>query len=185
MELSKEQFRTRRCPNCYRAYERVKRRKIRANKSNQTRICPDCDVRHKSPGYCGERCSDCFRVVETNRKGEWRDRNREKDRARLRKWELKNKNQKSDQVIKSHRKRARFLKNLLVEEMGGKCVKCNYSKSLAALSFHHIDPSDKKKNVSQMLRSATIEDLRLEVGKCVLLCLNCHAEIHHDEIAES
>jgi len=181
MELSKEQTRTRRCPNCYRAYERAKRRKIRANKSNQIRICPDCDVRHKSPGYCGERCSDCFRVIESNRKGDWRDRNREKDRARRRRWELTNKKQKPVQIIASHRKRARFLKAKLVKEMGGQCSQCGYSKSLSALSFHHINPSTKNKNISQMLRYSPITELKEEVLKCVLLCLNCHTEHHQDD----
>jgi hypothetical protein len=65
-----------------------------------------------------------------------------------------------------------------VELMGGKCCKCGYKKNIAALEFHHLDPdkkdfdwgSGKKKGWKR-----TIEELK----KCVLVCSNCHREIHY------
>lgn len=65
-------------------------------------------------------------------------------------------------------------------ERGGSCEKCGYSKNLAALHFHHKDPSSKIAQVGQM-PVATMEQ---EADKCVLLCANCHAEEHHPEYSQ-
>ena len=80
--------------------------------------------------------------------------------------------------------RARRRKVLLVEELGGKCVRCDYDKSLAALSFHHRDPATKEYEIGTKLTSYGIERLRKEASKCDLLCSNCHMEIEHPIIEE-
>lgn len=58
----------------------------------------------------------------------------------------------------------------------GKCHRCGYNKCVAALEFHHIDPSKKDTIVSS--DSITIEKAIEESKKCVLLCSNCHKEFH-------
>lgn len=68
------------------------------------------------------------------------------------------------------------LKQRLVDYKGGQCVVCSYQKSLAALDFHHLDPSKKEIKIGQTRR--TFEKLKREVDKCILVCRNCHAEIH-------
>lgn len=60
---------------------------------------------------------------------------------------------------------------------GGKCVGCGYSRSLRSLSFHHVDPKLKKFQISSRSNS-TREKVEAEIKKCVLVCQNCHAEIH-------
>ena len=35
-------------------------------------------------------------------------------------------------------------KQILVDMLGGKCENCGYKKSLRALSFHHVNPPQKK-----------------------------------------
>jgi hypothetical protein len=73
-------------------------------------------------------------------------------------------------------RRRRRVKQTLVAEAGGRCQICHYSRCLAALEFHHLDPSAKAFAVSK--RGAhSIARLRTEVRKCVLLCSNCHAEV--------
>jgi transposase len=73
-------------------------------------------------------------------------------------------------------RRRRKVKQLLVEEAGGRCRLCGYDLCLAALEFHHLDPQAKEFAVSR--RGAhSIERLREEVRKCILLCSNCHAEV--------
>jgi len=73
-------------------------------------------------------------------------------------------------------RRRRKVKELLVEEFGGGCQLCGYRRSLSALEFHHVDPSTKAFNLAR--RGAhSIERLRAEARKCVLVCSNCHAEI--------
>jgi len=66
----------------------------------------------------------------------------------------------------------------MVNYKGGKCQFCGYSKYIGALDFHHIDPKTKKFSLSmdQMYRSW---ELTLkELDKCVIVCSNCHREIH-------
>lgn len=55
------------------------------------------------------------------------------------------------------------------------CVKCGESR-LYTIDFHHIDPSDKKYNISQITKN--MGQLSSELSKCVCLCRNCHAEFH-------
>ncbi|MFA5048273.1 MAG: HNH endonuclease [Patescibacteria group bacterium] len=64
-----------------------------------------------------------------------------------------------------------------IEYKGGKCIICGYSKSIFALGFHHINPLEKNFQISGHHDMAW-NKLKLELDKCVLLCLNCHAEIH-------
>ena len=74
--------------------------------------------------------------------------------------------------------RRREIKQSLVDYKGGKCEKCGYNKSLKALQFHHLNPKDKKFAISENLRSLNAKDLQKELDKCILVCANCHAEIH-------
>jgi len=67
----------------------------------------------------------------------------------------------------------------LKKEFGGKCSVCSYDKCMDALQFHHVDPSQKEFSLGQK-RGYTIEKLRTELKKCILVCSNCHIEIHHE-----
>lgn len=74
-------------------------------------------------------------------------------------------------------------KRLAVEYKGSKCICCGYSKCLKALEFHHVDPRKKDFNISQSMSwrkytSKSEEELKIELDKCVLVCSNCHREIH-------
>ena len=68
------------------------------------------------------------------------------------------------------------LKNKLVKQLGGECLVCGYKKCVAALHFHHLNPFEKKFNISDKTRID--KELREELKKCVILCGNCHAEYH-------
>lgn len=46
------------------------------------------------------------------------------------------------------------------------------------LDFHHLDPSTKTTEVAK-LESSSYERIQNEINKCVVLCRNCHAEVHH------
>ena len=71
----------------------------------------------------------------------------------------------------------RNVKQRAVEYKGGKCLLCGYSRSPWALVFHHVDPSQKDFSISS--RSVSWDRVKNELDKCVLLCQNCHAEVHH------
>jgi hypothetical protein len=75
-------------------------------------------------------------------------------------------------------KRRRKLKQTLVEYKGGKCEKCGYDKCVAALDFHHLDINEKQFNISKKGLTLSVEKMKKEVDKCILLCANCHRETH-------
>jgi hypothetical protein len=60
---------------------------------------------------------------------------------------------------------------------GGSCRGCGYCRSLRALSFHHTDPTKKDFALSDRYLGKT-DLVAAELKKCVLVCSNCHAEIH-------
>lgn len=86
---------------------------------------------------------------------------------------------RSESVMR-HRRR---LKELLVEEAGGKCILCGYQGPSRALEFHHIDRADKGFALSQKGVTLSVQALRAEARKCVLLCSNCHAEVEDGVVA--
>ncbi|HEX6459839.1 MAG TPA: hypothetical protein VF032_13035 [Thermoleophilaceae bacterium] len=74
-------------------------------------------------------------------------------------------------------KRRRALRARIVSEAGGCCVGCGYNAYLGALQFHHLDPGDKHFALSGRGLTRSLDRLREEAKKCVLLCANCHAEV--------
>lgn len=79
----------------------------------------------------------------------------------------------TENVIKFRQRR----KSNLIRMFGGKCCLCGYQKSNAALEFHHINPADKKYGLSSGNCHRIEEDIA-EAKKCILVCANCHREIH-------
>jgi hypothetical protein len=74
----------------------------------------------------------------------------------------------------------RRVKIRLIEYKGGKCEKCGYNKKIpATYDFHHKDASQKDFGIATKGHCRNIESLKQEVDKCLLVCRNCHAEIHH------
>ena len=69
-------------------------------------------------------------------------------------------------------------KKLLVEYKGGECERCGYKKCIDALDFHHRDPSEKDFTIAG--KSWSFERLKKEADKCILVCSNCHREIHFE-----
>lgn len=67
----------------------------------------------------------------------------------------------------------------LVRMFGGKCSRCGYSKSNAALQFHHTEPKNKSFSIGSKQQSYSLERLIEEAKKCILLCANCHAEVEY------
>ena len=54
---------------------------------------------------------------------------------------------------------------------------------LRSLEFHHLDPESKLFDISNGItytRKVWLEQLLLEVDKCQLLCISCHAKLHHE-----
>lgn len=68
-------------------------------------------------------------------------------------------------------------KNRAIQYKGGKCSQCGYDKCINALEFHHLNPEEKEFNISNKFNMAW-EAIQIELDKCILLCSNCHKEMH-------
>lgn len=76
--------------------------------------------------------------------------------------------------------RKKILKKRAIEYKGGKCQKCGYNACENALTFHHLEPEKKSFGIAQKYNIGW-EKLKKELDKCILLCANCHAELHARE----
>lgn len=83
-------------------------------------------------------------------------------------------------VVQSVQKRRNNLKKMAVEYKGGNCEKCGYNKSLSALEFHHKNPKEKDFGISKKGITRSWEKTKIELDKCLLLCSNCHREVHEE-----
>lgn len=74
----------------------------------------------------------------------------------------------------------RNVKQQCVDYKGGQCELCGYSTCIAAIDFHHKDPSKKDFNVS--CRKSLTKKVKEELDKCQILCSNCHRELHYKQV---
>ena len=80
--------------------------------------------------------------------------------------------------VEAVQRRREKLKLLAVEYKGRECEVCGYKKCVNALEFHHIDPNEKEFGVGENGYTRSIEAIKKELDKCILVCSNCHREIH-------
>jgi hypothetical protein len=70
-------------------------------------------------------------------------------------------------------------KQKMITSFGGKCGICGYNKCNDSLQFHHLDPSIKEFSYGSITANPKQwEKIVVEMEKCVMLCANCHIEIH-------
>lgn len=68
-------------------------------------------------------------------------------------------------------------KGILIARRGGKCLRCG-EMSPPVLEFHHYDPSVKQIGLKKANLLRDWDAVLAEVDRCILLCRNCHAEVH-------
>jgi len=81
-------------------------------------------------------------------------------------------------IIKAVTKRRKKLREKAIEYKGGKCYFCGYNKFVGAMEFHHLD--DQKKDFGLSMKGLTRSWIKTknEIDKCILVCSNCHRELH-------
>lgn len=67
---------------------------------------------------------------------------------------------------------------------GSKCQICGYDKCTTALEFHHINPDEKENSPTQWVYH-DLNKVLDEIKGCVLVCSNCHREIHAGLVEQS
>ena len=75
-------------------------------------------------------------------------------------------------------KRRKALRKKAIEYAGGSCSLCGYNRCDEALDFHHRNKQDKSFGLSQNGLTRSWEKIREEIDKCILVCANCHRELH-------
>jgi len=62
-----------------------------------------------------------------------------------------------------------------------KCSRCGI-KDFRVLCFHHKNRLEKDTEIAAMLAyGASLDSIKIEIKKCILLCGNCHMIEHYDE----
>jgi len=84
------------------------------------------------------------------------------------------------QSYEAQKRRGLARKLDFIKHAGGCCSICGYAKNLAALVFHHADSSEKDFKLDmRSLSNRKLDPILEEIDKYVLVCANCHAELHN------
>ena len=103
---------------------------------------------------------------------------RAKNLDAIKKWQQEN----PDKMRATQKKMYKKYYNMIHELKINGCAICGYNKCDASLDFHHVNPEDKKFSCGiNGLTMHNSKDFGNEVNKCILLCRNCHGEIHTKE----
>lgn len=137
----------------------------------ETRICRICktkkdidefNFKNKAKGTHQRRCKECDKVFQK----EWYTKNKSK--------RIKKVLERNTRVRKEHREYVNSIK-------AKGCVKCGYKKCLTAIDFHHLKSENKEMGIARATTQGwSIERLDKEISKCIVVCKNCHAEIHNE-----
>lgn len=112
-------------------------------------------------------CIDCWKIENRKYRKQWYNKNKDKAITIL---------------CKNKKKRCEEHQNIIndIKNKSG-CIICKYNKCSKALDFHHI--KDKNFSIGEMnKRGFSIEKILKEIEKCVIVCSNCHREIHENLI---
>ncbi|HIE36271.1 MAG TPA: hypothetical protein EYP89_03435 [Candidatus Omnitrophica bacterium] len=81
-------------------------------------------------------------------------------------------------LIKAVCRRRKELRLKAIAYKGGKCQICSYNKCTEALELHHLNGSKKEFGISCKGITRSWKKIKSELDKCILVCANCHREIH-------
>jgi len=81
-------------------------------------------------------------------------------------------------LIRAVHKRRKKIRTDAVSYKGGKCELCGYDRCIDAMEFHHNGSSEKDFSISEKGYTRSWTRVKEELDKCVLLCANCHRELH-------
>lgn len=73
----------------------------------------------------------------------------------------------------------RSMKLQAIKLLGSKCSICGYNRCVDALEFHHKDPKSKEFKLGAG-NTMSWKEYKRELSKCILVCSNCHKEIHSE-----
>jgi len=85
---------------------------------------------------------------------------------------------RKEYLINAVRRRRKKIREMAVAYKGGKCQICGYDRCREALEFHHLANNAKDFGISQKGYTRSWRIVRTELDRCIMLCANCHREVH-------
>jgi hypothetical protein len=85
--------------------------------------------------------------------------------------------------LKSEKILINVKKIILINSMGGCCQLCK-EKNHFKLVFHHNNEDIEKSFHFGEYRKNRFSILKAEMEKCILLCQNCHRELHYNDVSQ-
>lgn len=116
-------------------------------------------------------CKECTKQGMKKYTVDNKDKINAKDRNR---WKIKRLKELPKRQLMAKERKEKY-----VAYKGGKCQVCGYEKCIGSLEFHHIKPEEKWFQVTENKHSW--EKAKIELNKCILLCANCHKELHYKD----
>lgn len=81
-------------------------------------------------------------------------------------------------LIRAVHARRKKVGQMAVEYKGGRCEICDYDRCIEALEFHHKNISQKDFGISEKGYTRSWKSVMEELDKCIIICANCHRELH-------
>jgi len=81
-------------------------------------------------------------------------------------------------LIQAVKKRRKTLREKAIQQKGSACYFCGYNREVSALEFHHLDETTKEFGLSARGLTRSWNNILQELDKCLLVCANCHRELH-------
>jgi len=124
------------------------------------------------------RCKKCDKEYMHKYNKNWYPKNKDRKREITYAWRENNPEKEKAIQQRQRKKYSLMLKDL----KSNGCAICGYDKCVRSLDFHHVESKTKKFsiNINTVPRHSS-QNIADEVCKCVLLCRNCHGEIHEKE----
>ena len=110
----------------------------------------------------------------------WNKKFETKSHSRIYCYDCSGESSRSKNETRKHQKTIlrRSMKLQAIKLLGGKCSICGYNKCVDALEFHHTNPEIKEFKLGSG-NTMSWKEYKNEALKCILVCSNCHKEIHN------
>lgn len=112
----------------------------------------------------------------------YKDPQKQKEYQAARFQRVKNAEGQKDRQSRCKKELIERNKKIVEEARSSGCQVCGYNRCKKALEFHHKSSIEKDASISKAIRLWGTKKLADEIQKCILLCANCHREVHDNMI---
>jgi len=147
------------------------------DKLTDSKVCSRCNKEkpvnefYKHKYYKNEiyyLCKECYKKDRKN----FYQKYREKILKQRKKYREKN----IDKINKEREEKGKWFSEY---KLNKGCQICGYNKCVSVLEFHHLDPN--KKDINGSMGAYSLKRIKKEIENCILLCANCHKELHAND----